>query len=83
MVNIVNENMGCMNLLIFKTDIETRRKVKKVATVFDRQSIILDWSVDTDDIDNVLRIEATDGTEESAIINLVNKYGFSCEVLED
>ncbi|MFY0593104.1 hypothetical protein [Roseivirga sp.] len=72
-----------MKLLIFKTDIEDLFKVKKIHAVFAYTTSIFDWSVDIEDIDNVLRIEADDQFRESDIIKLVNRCGLHCETLPD
>ena len=70
-----------MNILIFKTDIETEQKLERVEPLFNNHPVILNWSVDTEDIDNVLRVEATQEAEERDIIYLVQACGFSCEEL--
>ena len=68
-----------MKLLIFRTD----KKVKAIKSLFRDHPVILDWSIDTEDIDNVLRIEATESLHEGDVISLVKTYGFHCEVLPD
>ncbi|OEK03975.1 hypothetical protein [Roseivirga misakiensis] len=72
-----------MKLLIFKTDIENIFKAKKVNAVLAYSTKIFDWSIDMEDIDNVLRIEADDRYTESDIIELVSKCGLHCESLPD
>ena len=72
-----------MKFLIFKTDIKTKKKVKIVKPILNNHPIIKDWSVDTDDIDNVLRIESTGTLAEKDIINLMKRCGFYCEILTD
>ena len=71
-----------MNLLIFRTDIKTKRSVNTIKSIFNKHPTINDWSIDTNDIDNVLRIEASNVVTEKVIINLIEKQGFYCEVLE-
>ncbi len=71
------------HLLIFKTNIATQKKVKAVRPVFNRHPIIADWSVDTEDIDKVLRIETAGNLNETDVINLLNPLGFYCEGLPD
>lgn len=70
-------------LLIFRTSIATMQQVRVVKKIFKNQAAILDWWVDIEDIDNVLRIEATENLEENDIINLLACQGFYCEVLPD
>ena len=68
-------------LLIFRTDIKTKKKVKAVKTLFNSHINILDWSVDLEGIDNVLWIKATKQLAESDITNLIKPKGFYCDVL--
>lgn len=70
-----------MELLIFKTDIKSKKKVKKVKQLFDTNIEILDWSIDVEDVDNVLRIEGVDGINEKRIIEFTRAKGFYCEEL--
>ena len=72
-----------MNLLIFKTDIHTKRKVSLLKQHFKRVPSIIDWNVDTEDIDKVLRIEANETLKEQDVIALMKTQGFYCEPLND
>ena len=54
-----------------------------IEPVLDHHMQIFKWSVDTEDIDNVLRVEALGEIEESDIIRLVMDCGFYCEELPD
>ena len=72
-----------MNLLIFRTDIKTKKKVKALSRSLTDHPVITDWSIDLEDIDNVLRIEAQGDLNEKDIIHLVKTYGFYCEALTD
>lgn len=72
-----------MKLIILKTDIKTKKKVKKIKPILNNTSVIDKWTVDTEDIDNVLRIEAHDTTNEDEIIKMVHQHGFNCEALPD
>ena len=71
------------NLLILKTNIKTEENVQRVAPIFNAHRAILNWSVDTEDIDNVLRIEATQDLSEEHIIQLMSTHNFCCEELPD
>ncbi len=55
--------------------------VKLVKAIFNNHPFISDWSIDTEDIDNVLRIEATRMLNENEIITQMRTNGFYCEVL--
>ena len=72
-----------MKLLILKTDIKTKKKVKAVRSVFNNHPVINNWSIDLQDIDHVLRIEAQDDLTEKDIIRLAKANGFYCDVLPD
>ncbi len=72
-----------MDVLIFKTNIRTKKKIKVVKPVFNNNPVIIDWSIDTKDIDNVLRIESKGSLNENDVVNLVRSCGFFCEVLSD
>lgn len=71
------------NLLIFKTDIKTKKKVKIVGSIFNNNPMINKWNIDLDDIDNVLRIEAVGELKELDLIKLIRAHGFYCETLPD
>lgn len=72
-----------MQLLILRTNIKSKKKVRSVKLLFNGQPAISNWSIDTEDIDRVLRIEADDTINENDIIQLVTKGGFLCESLPD
>lgn len=72
-----------MKLLIFKTDIESQEKIEAVKPLFKNHTSIVDWSIDLEDIDNVLWIKATEPLAESDVINLIKVKGFYCDVLAD
>lgn len=69
-------------ILVFKTTIKTDEDKQKVAFVLDSLLQINRWTVDCDDCDCVLRIEA-DGILENQIIEIVQQLGFGCEELKD
>ena len=70
-----------MKLVILRTDIKTKKKVKLMKPVFNNHPIISRWSIDTEDIDNVLRIEAEDSLHVDDVKKLVVENGFYCEDL--
>lgn len=72
-----------MNLLIYKTDIDTPQKVGQLATVFDSFESVKSWNVDMDDIDKILRIELVKKTNERDILNSLNSCGIQIEELPD
>ncbi|GAA3569057.1 hypothetical protein [Snuella lapsa] len=72
-----------MELLIFQTDIKSRKKVRSLKSVFNAHPDIIKWSIDLEDIDNVLRIEATANLLEEDVIDLVKVNGFYIKALPD
>ncbi|MFT4576241.1 MAG: hypothetical protein ACI9SI_001160 [Polaribacter sp.] len=72
-----------MKLVILRTDIKTKKKVKKMKTVFNNHPVISKWSIDIEDIDNVLRIEAAGNLHKDDVKRLVTENGFYCEELPD
>ncbi len=72
-----------MELLIFQTDIKSKKKVRSLKPVFNNHSEIIKWSVDLEDIDNVLRIEATKNVSEKDIIDLIQVKGFYIKTMLD
>jgi hypothetical protein len=72
-----------MNLFIFKTNVKSKQKVSSLTPYFNKFSSIINWTVDVQDIDKVLRIEAHETLTEQDIINLMQTQGFYCETLND
>jgi len=67
---------------VFKTNIGFAHDVKKISPVLGEESRIKKWSVDVEDVDNVLRVEAH-RIEPTEIISLITQCGYSCEELTD
>ncbi|WP_347926187.1 hypothetical protein [Pontimicrobium sp. SW4] len=72
-----------MKLLIFRTDIETKKNIKAVKSLFKFQSSIINWSIDIEDVDKVLKVKATEALNENDIKTLIKARGFQCEPLPD
>ena len=70
-----------MELYIFKTDIQNQEKAKALDTVFNKYPSINRWTIDTEDIDKVLRIESLDYLSENEVIRGIKEIGYNCEVL--
>jgi hypothetical protein len=64
--------------LVYRTTIKTRDDVQSISKVLDNLPGILDWHVDLDDWENVLRIECRNVTS-SDIIGLLRANGFEAE----
>ena len=78
------------SFLIFKTDLKTKKRIELIQPLLQTSVHIESWTVDTDDIDNVLRIKTQHITGENDIIHLENNIisllkqrGIYCAVLED
>ncbi len=72
-----------MQILIYKTSLKTKKKVRHMRPLFDGHPLVNDWSVDTEDCDNVLRIEARNDLRYTDITYLLNAFGYYCELLRD
>lgn len=72
-----------MELHIFQTDIRSRKKLKPVKAMLNSHSDILRWSIDLEDIDKVLKVEATENLSEDAVMDLVRHLGFHINRLPD
>lgn len=71
-----------MHILIFKTNIETEDAHKEISALLNAETSIIDWNIDQEDIDKVLRIESRINNTTD-IIHRISKAGFICEELPD
>ncbi len=71
-----------MKLLIFKTNIENESSIRKVNALLAYNPNVVDWTVDLEDRDKVLRIEAEDQVVEAEVMAMVNSWGLNCQTLE-
>ncbi|MEP2025625.1 MAG: hypothetical protein ABJH98_08110 [Reichenbachiella sp.] len=72
-----------MEVLVFRTDINTRKRMDQFAWIFNQHPFIKDWNVDLQDVDKVLRVEASDSLSETDVIDMAQTFGFNCEALID
>lgn len=68
-------------VLVFKTNIRTNEDRLSVKPALDSEEGIINWNVDMQDVDCVLRIE-TPGITDHEVIALINRHGYQCSVLE-
>lgn len=69
-------------VFIYKTDIDTPQDVAQLEPILNKCSNIVRWSVDTEDVDKVLRIESTaDNADET--VRSVTTAGYRCEELDN
>ena len=71
-----------IQVLIFQTNISQQKDVEKAGILLSSNSAIHDWNIDTDDKDNVLRVE-TNRLSSEDVIALIEKIGFECQELQD
>ncbi|WP_027419566.1 hypothetical protein [Crocinitomix catalasitica] len=69
------------NVLVFKTNIENDEKLNQLKPIFDNQQSILQWTVDIEDVDKVLRLETKASISEKKIIKLMSQIGINCKVM--
>ena len=72
-----------MQIGVFKTNIRYKKNLKALRLAFEPHPEIIKWSVDTEDVDKVLRVELTEQVSEKEVIDLVLRLGLLCEVLEN
>ena len=71
-----------MDIHVFKTSINSKELIITLEKKFDPNPYIISWSVDIEDIDNVLVVKSND-IKEQDIIEMVKSEGFVCEALPD
>ena len=71
-----------MKLLIYKTNIKTLNRLKKVQSFLNNHPVIQRWSIDLEDIDKVLKIVAATKTAEPEILQWLGQRGIYCEELK-
>ena len=70
-----------MDILVFSTSVKERRQVSRVTTLLTKIPAIMQWNLDLEDCDNILRIES-DGVCPRKIETLLQKAGIQCQELE-
>jgi len=70
-----------MEILIFKTNVDSKRQVRKLFPVLRTLHGIARWNVDLHDTDNILRVEAVSISPRS-IETVVQQAGYFCKELE-
>lgn len=71
-----------MEVLVFKTNISYDDDLELISPLLNEHPMVLQWNVDREDIDKVLRIEAKEICPDE-MINVINKAGYFCEELPD
>jgi hypothetical protein len=71
-----------MNILIFKTNIRFKKDVGVIRHLLSAYESIVQWNVDRDDADKILRVVST-SDDPRDIIKTINDAGYDCEELQD
>ena len=71
-----------MNVLVFKTSVETHEHIKHLAPVLDSLAGCGAWNFDLSDCDRILRI-VSDKVNPEAAAHVLGGFGFVCLELED
>lgn len=69
------------DIYVFATSLKRRKDVEAVSSLLDGCGKIKAWSVDREDVDNVLRVECM-GMTASCITEMLKSKGYSCRELE-
>ena len=67
-------------IFVFKTNVDSISKVKKITPKLNRLFPNSKWNFDLEDCDNILRFECSDNIIEKVIF-LMKVAGFECEAL--
>jgi len=73
-------NTDPKNVLVFKTNIRTETDTQIVKELLSAKDQIIQWSIDTEDKDCVLRVVSSHLAADH-IIELINKKGYQCHEL--
>ncbi|MEO8763551.1 MAG: hypothetical protein ABI416_04655 [Ginsengibacter sp.] len=71
-----------MNILIFKTNIRFKKDLGIVKPLLSAYKSVIQWNVDRDDADKILRVVST-SSDTTGIIKTINEAGYHCEELPD
>jgi hypothetical protein len=70
-----------MEILIFKTDVTSKKKATRVGRLLSSIQTIKQWNIDLEDCDSVLRVVAT-RLKPGLVESLLVRAGFNCTLLE-
>ena len=71
-----------MKILVFKTNITDKKKIRKLSPFLRTLDGIIKWNVDLHDCDKILRIK-TFKVQPTLIMQTLHHAGFNCIELED
>ncbi|MDB5154142.1 MAG: hypothetical protein JWR54_2893 [Mucilaginibacter sp.] len=70
-----------MEILVFKTNVTSKKKVSMIAPLLTSFPTIRQWNFDLEDRDKVLRIESTE-LNPGSVERLLLTAGFNCQELD-
>lgn len=73
--------MTKQKVLVFKTNLSTVVDFLVAKWLLDSFPGVMEWSLDQDDCDNVLRVVGKPNLNEFKIMNLVDTIGYHCKPL--
>lgn len=71
-----------MDILVFRTGIESENHIENIAPHLNSISGIYKWSIDLDDHEKILRVEAA-GILPGQIVKVLEGMNYNCEELPD
>jgi hypothetical protein len=80
--NINQSKPSRMEILVFKTDVRSRKRVTSLAPHLENMKGITKWNVDLQDVDKVLRVECASISPDT-IEKIVRQAGYYCKELTD
>jgi len=70
-----------MEILVFKTNLTDHTRISRVEVALDIHPNVFKWSVDLQDIDNILRVVASNISGRE-VENILQHAGYYCEELK-
>ncbi|WP_423146387.1 hypothetical protein [Rubrolithibacter danxiaensis] len=70
-----------MEVLVFKTDVSTKTKIRRLKPRLSLLPEIRNWNFDLHDAENILRVEA-ENLDGNKVENVLKEAGHFCEELE-
>lgn len=70
-----------MEILVFKTNVTSKKKVSKVSPLLTSFPTIQQWNIDLEDCDKILRVVGT-GLAPGFVESLLQRAGFNCQEMD-
>lgn len=71
-----------MCILVFRTSLSDRKDIQLIGSTLNNHPQVMQWNVDLDDWEKILRIEVKDIASENGIAECIRTLGFECEDLD-